>query len=236
MPRIAALTLIGVVAIGLAGLLITGLGDERQRAFTLGVAPTGVAAVLTPGDQVCQAPVRVADDFNIVNFQVGTYKRPGTPMEVTVRSPDGVARGRLPGGFRDGLEQRVDVGRVDAGREVSVCIKNVGSRRMAIYGNAGAAARLTRALLDGRDQDVDLTLVFERESRSALAAVPDVFDHASRFRPGWLEPWLFWVLGALVLFGAPIALALALGWAVRCDDDPPPADDRPRDLAGATHA
>lgn len=215
----AAIALLGVVAVGLVGLLVTALGDERRTAFTLGVAPGGVAAVLTPGDEVCQAPVRVAEVFDVVNFQVGTYMRPGTPLEVTVRSRDGVAEGRLPGGFGDGLEQRVDMGNVPPGQNVSVCIKNVGSRRMAIYGGAGAAARLTRVRLDGKEQDVDLTLIFERGERSGLASLGAVFERASRFRPPWVAQWLYWGLAAIVLVGAPLALAAAARAAVRLDGD-----------------
>jgi hypothetical protein len=231
MPRHAVIALLGVVAAGLVGLVAVALSDERRTAFTLGVAPGGVAAVLPPSTEVCQSPVRVAEDFNVVNFQVGTYMRPGEPLEVTVRSADGVARGRLPGGYGDGLEQRVDVGTVAADQKVSVCIKNVGNRRMAIYGGAGAAARLTSAAIDGREQDVDLTLVFEREPRSALASLSAVFRHASRYRPDWAGPWLFWALGLIVVLGIPVALAAAVGSAARSDREGSPdpvRDDRSR--------
>ena len=229
MPRHAVIALLGVVAVGMVGLVALALSDERRTAFTLGVAPGGVAAVLTPGDEVCQSPVRVADAFNIVKFPVGTYMRPGAPLDVTVRSAEGVARGRLPGGYGDGLEQRVDVGTIDAGQKVTVCIKNDASRRMAIYGNPGAAARLTSAQIDGREQDVDLTLVFEREPSSGLASLPSVFRHASRFKPDWVAPWLFWALSLFVVLGAPVALAGAVASASRFDSESSPDVSAPSD-------
>jgi hypothetical protein len=229
MHRSGVLVLLGVAVLGLVGLLATALADERRTAFTLGVGPAGVAADLAPGDRACQVPVRVAEDFTHVSFLVGTYERPGQPLDVSIRSEGAVSRGRLEGGYGDGLAHLVRIGDVGQGHAVSVCIRNAGRRRVAIYGGTGAAARLSTATINGRDTGTDLALVFEREPRSALSMLPDVFEHASRFRPAWLATWLFWTLSILVLVAVPLALAMALRKGVLDDERGAPAPERARE-------
>jgi hypothetical protein len=66
-------------------------------------------------------------------------------------------------------------------------------------------------VLRKRPIDTDLTLVFLRERRrSALALVPVMFEHASRFHPGWVGPWTFWLLAALVVGAVPLLLGIAI--------------------------
>ena len=56
-----------------------------------------------------------------------------------------------------------------------------------------------------------MTVVFLTDERhSMLAQLPDVFERASVFRPGWVGPWVFWLLMALTLIGVPLLLARAL--------------------------
>jgi hypothetical protein len=43
-----------------------------------------------------------------------------------------------------------------------------------------------------------------------LAALPDVMERAALFHPSWLEPWLLWVLAAIVLLGCPLLIVRAL--------------------------
>ena len=73
-----------------------------------------------------------------------------------------------------------------------------------------------------RDLFSDLSVVFLHDSRrSVLSQLPDVFDRASVFRPGWVGPWLFWLLSAAVLLGVPLLLARALA-----ESEGAPAEDR----------
>jgi hypothetical protein len=225
---LASAVLVATAAIGLVALLVTAASDKRRMAFTLGVAPSGVAAVLPPGAQACQKPVRVSADFTHVNFRVGTYHRIGQTLGVSVRSPSGRANGVLQAGYGDGLAHAVRVGEVDKGVAAVVCVRNRGRHRVAIYGGADAAARRSTATVDKRPVSTDLTLVFERAPRSALAAIPDLFEHASVFHPGWVEPWVFWLLCILVFAGIPVALALGLASAARDDSDASAGQINPR--------
>jgi hypothetical protein len=208
---------LAVAAGGLLALALVAGGDSRALAFTLGVPPTQVGAELRPGQTACQAPVLVSSEFSRVRFQVGTYGRSGEPLELVVRSlrsGRALGQGRLRGGYPDGSQRSVPVGRVAPEEPVEVCIRNAGEHKAALYGSVTAAAPGTDARVAGAETGTDLTLVFERaEPRSMLATVPDIFRRASVFRPGWVGSWTFWVLALLVGAGVPALLALALALA-----------------------
>jgi hypothetical protein len=209
------LTLAAVVAVGLLVLLGVGLTDRRDEAFSLGVRPAGVAAELRQGDRACEERVDASEDFSSVELQVGTYRRAGSPLELTVL--EGTAAGRrlgagtLPGGYPDVSRQRVEVGQIAAGRQVAVCVENRGPRKVALYGNAGIAAPFATLRVSGRPVDADLTLVFHRaEQRSLIAALPDALRHAALFKAGWVGAWTFWLLALAVVGLAPLVLVLAV--------------------------
>ena len=191
--------------------------DKRDLAFTLGVNPAQVAGPLNPGQEVCQAPIDVPDEFSKVQMKVGTLGRPGQPLAVTVREfPGGatLARGTLPGGYADNQNQTVALQSVSGGRRVSVCVRDAGRRPVALYGGAGAAARTSAARIGARNLGTDLTLVFKRdEDSSVLSLLPEMFERASLFHPGWAGPWLFWTLLAAMVLGVPFLLWRALATA-----------------------
>lgn len=214
MRRTWSATFVAVVAAGLAGLLLTAVIEQRDLAFTLGVQPAQVAAVLKPGDQVCQRPLYASAEAADVRFKVGTYGRPGGPLDVTTRSlPNGsvVNTGAVSGGYADNSTLRAPVAGVKEGEVISLCLLNRGSRRLALYGGAPQAARTSAAFVNGKNANTDLTLIFERShSRSMLSALPDVFRHAALWHPGWVGAWTFWVLLVVMATGVPLLLWRAL--------------------------
>jgi hypothetical protein len=213
--RSGVVALLAAAAIGVVALAVAAGVEDRRLAFTIGVAPTGVAATLAPGDRVCQAPVTAATEFSRVRFQVGTFRRAGVPLEVAVRSAGSgavLADGRLAGGYPDVSQPSVPLDRpVRESQRIAVCIRNTGDRKIALYGGSGLAARNSSIVVDGKPGESDLTLIFERSSpRSVLSQVPDMFQRASLFRPGWVTPGLFWALALVLALGVPALLALAM--------------------------
>jgi hypothetical protein len=224
MRRAALLT----AAIAVAGILaagVTALADSRRDAFTLGVPATWTGLVkLRQGGEVCQAPIAVpkGGDFDAVRFALGTEGHPGPQLEVLVREARGgavIGRGGLAAGYPDSAvtpNHTVAVGHVPAGRTIAVCLANKGSKRVFVYGNAGAASRSSEAMADGRVLPLDMDLVFVRsEPRSLLALMPDVLHRAALFRAGWVGTWTYFLLAALVLLAVPALLARAVGAATR---------------------
>jgi hypothetical protein len=206
--------LLATVVSGLIVLALVAERDDRGLAFTTGVVPSIPAAELRSGETVCQSPISVPQDFDRVSVQAGSPGSLGQPLQVSVLSAEGgrrLGRGRVPGGYFGPAEQATTVGEIAAGQKISVCVRNAGPRKVALYGNAGAAALPSAAVQKGRALDTDITLVFlDRERHSMLSIVPEVFERASLFRPGWVGPWLFWALSAAALLGVPLLLARGL--------------------------
>lgn len=211
-----------VFAAGVVGLLATGALDERRLAFTLGVQPTQVAAVVEPQQTACQGPIDVPAGAGSVRFPVGTFARPGPALEVQVRTATGVAgRATVAPGYGDNTTVAASAGGIEAGRRVALCVHNSGRRKVALYGGAPQAARTSFAVVDGRPAGSDLTLVFERShERSMLSALPDALERATLFHPSWVGRGLLWALAGLLLVALPGALMLALRAALR--DTPSP--------------
>ena len=212
----------GCVAAILAALAVLALAASatlrgERLAFTLGVTSGGPVAVVEPGSRVCQRDVIVPQGggFDRVRLSLGTYQRPGPPVDLIVRDAGGatLARGALRGGYPDIAQapsHSVRVGEVGDERRIDVCVANEGSRRVAVYGNAGIASQTSSAELDGQPQEYDLNLAFETRERSIAALWPAMADRAALFRAAWVGPWTYLVLALLVLVAVPALLVRAL--------------------------
>ena len=210
--RSALVAFAAAFVLGLVGLLAVAALDERRLAFTLGVQPTQVAAVLGPGDTACQGPIDAPADAGSVRFPVESFGAPGPALQVFTLTAGGVGgRDSVPSGYRGRTTVAAHPGGIVAGQRIELCVRNTGSRKVALYGGAPAAARTSELKLAGRDAGTDLTLVFERgESRSMLAALGDAFERAALFHPSWVGAGLLWVLAALLVIALPVVLLLAV--------------------------
>jgi hypothetical protein len=215
--RSARLLLVALCAAGTLLVVTLALTRDTTLAFTLGVTNVAPFVRVEPGQTACQRPISVPTGgaFDRIAFTLGTYRRTGPPVDVTVRDAGGrvVARGRLAGGYPDITAQprhSVSVGRVGGGDGLAVCLANGGEHSVAIYGNADAASRTSSAYLGPRPLGVDLNLVFERESRSLATLLPRMLDRASLFRPRVTGPWVYVFLAFLVVVLVPALLASAL--------------------------
>jgi hypothetical protein len=213
--RRPATVFIGVVVIALVVLAIVALTDRDDEAFTIGVQPAAVVAELTPRDRACQDGIDVPTSFSAIELQVGTYRKDGKPLTLTVHRDNGsgpvLARGSLRGGYPDVSRQRIGVApAVGSEERIAVCVEERGAGRTAVYGNIGAAAPSSALSVDDREVDADLTLVFHDSERSLAAELPDTFERAAVFKASWLGPWAFWLLALAVLVLVPGALVLAL--------------------------
>jgi hypothetical protein len=230
--RSARVVVVVAMLAGVVGVAAIALTHKTSLGFALGVIRAAPAVTLENGERACQRPIDVpaGGDFDRVGMSVGTYQRAGSPLAVTVQDERGrvVGRGRLPGGYPDiasvpvhhlPLDRTVGEGRI------AVCVTNQGARRVALYGNADAAARSSTAFKDGRPIHVDLSLDFERSSRSLASELPRMLDRAALFRAPWLGPWAYWILAVALVVVAPWLLLRAVRSAAAGAQ---PAAGRPR--------
>jgi len=245
--RRATAGLAAALAVGFAALLLAGALAHTHQVQTLGVLPVYPIAPLERGQLACQHDVTLAEPIDGVHFNAGAFGAKAGPVAVTIRAKDGrlLGSGRPPGDLRQNGPRELAVGRIDSPAPLTVCLRNLGATKTYIFGDSftesvrdgfpgvrptltpGFATREGRRLGDG-----DLSLVFtSRESRSRLARLPAVFEHAAHFRPGFVGAWTFWLLLALAAVAAPLLLLRAVRRAVDEDDrvdapapEPPPAD------------
>jgi hypothetical protein len=209
---LVAFAIVAVVAV--VAFLAVADTKKHELAFTLGVVGDRVAVKIDPRHTACQTPIAGSAAFDAVELSFGTYGLPGPPLLVSARdSTSGhlLATGRLRGGYPDNRGQTVELDREVPERLFSLCVGNVGTSPVALYGNAPQAAYGSTIQLDGRDVGFDAQMVFDREKpASLLALTPEIFRRASLFNASWVGPWTFWALAVGVFLVLPLLLALTL--------------------------
>ena len=207
-------------AVVLVALAITAANDKASIAFTNGAAPIGEVLSLPPGRGACE-PIRSGSRFRrgpasarsrnaAISSCVWRCARGGSSL--------GVGDARLPADT--GLAV-VEFDRQVTERSLTLCVSNRSDARIGLIGAPGERAPRRNGVV----RTGDPTLVFLQQPRSLLARIPDAFEHAALFKPGFLGPWTFWFLAFLVLLVAPLLLAAALKRAVEDDATGTPTDD-----------
>jgi hypothetical protein len=111
-------------------------------------------------------------------------------------------------------------GSVAGSRKVVACFLDVGAAPAVLLPPPGTPTRVTVERSDGLADYADIGLELNRsDDRSLLALLPDVFDRASLFRPGWVGAWTYWLLLVALVIGVPVLLSRALASA--SDEDEP---------------
>jgi hypothetical protein len=214
-----------VIAFALAvlagfGLLVkTAAGDDRV-AYSLGVQPLGVVTEIDPAKRLCQEPIDLPVGAAAVAFSVNTDTGAGEPLDVTVRAVSGrvLGRGAIAAGHFEGTPETARLDRVAGPADgAAVCIANQGDQPVAVFGSENV--QFSHTTVDGAENPVDLDLRFlYDEPRPFLGQIPDAFERAALFRPGWFGAWVYWVLLAVLAIGAPLLLGFGLWRAVREDE------------------
>jgi hypothetical protein len=192
-----------VAALGVAALLAGAAGNERWTAFSLDVPPSGPAAILRSGEQVCAGGLEAKAGFGSVRAWVTPLAAPGASLSMRVRAAAGatLASARIAQGYGTPIAPTFRLTRiVPAGRVVSVCIRSGGPKRVAVLGFQSSIA----------------LLFLRRHPESLLSLLPTVFARAALFRPAWVGPWTFWLLLGGLLAGLVVGAIAVLG-AVRSD-------------------
>jgi hypothetical protein len=220
MSKRALLSFAAVFGAGVIALVAVAAVERKSEAFTLGVVPGGGIARLPPQGELCQRPIDVVESFRKVWLQVGTYERSGQPFLLEVRearSDRSIVQARNDGAYRDNQALIVQLPReVPEGVQLAVCVRNLGDRAIAPYGNSPLSNRTNAAYRDGHRIEGDLAFVFlHAEPASVLGLVPSIVERASLFHGGWASTAVYWVLLLVLLVGPASLAALAIRAALR---------------------
>ncbi|MFA4927797.1 MAG: hypothetical protein WC558_04725, partial [Patulibacter sp.] len=202
--RRAGLLFLVTVLVGAVVFVVLGALRQSDDAFSLNVPVIGIAAELPPGSTFCQSQldVPIGGTFDGGRLKLGTERRPGPRLQVLLADDQGrpIARATVPGGYADNSSPRFRFGReIKSGRGLQLCYTNDGDVPVFPYGSGGDPNPSTTFTLDGQGLPVDVAVVFERPSRSSLAAAGDMLERATLFRTPRLSAALYGVL-LLLLF------------------------------------
>jgi hypothetical protein len=224
MRRVAiALGLVALLAAGLAwGVpFLTGERDyvavtpQPDPLFTVSLIP------LRGGQVACMDDAVLDPRSEEARFKVGTYFRPPVPLELTIAG-DSYTEHRTISEYEDSEVIRVPIDPPEEETAVSVCIRNLGDRRIALYAAADRTNSRSTVFVDGTPAPADFGIVFyEREPVSVLDRLPTSVERATVFR-GPVTTDILWILLALMVVGVPAGILLAFGLSLR--NEPPPPD------------
>lgn len=221
MPRLVlVLGLVLLAAAGVAWGIPYLTGERDYVAVTPQPDPLFEVALLPlRGGQVACMDDAVLDTHSEqARFKVGTYFRPPVPLELTIAGGSYTEHVSVPADYRDSEVIRVPIDPPPEETAASICIRNRGERRVALYASADRTNSRSQVLVDGRPVGADFGIVFyEREPASILDRLPTSVERATVFR-GPLTADLLWVLLALFVVGTPLGVLLALAWSLRGDD------------------
>ena len=221
MPKVALV--IGLVALLAAGLAwgvpyLTGKRDyvavtpQPDPLFTVSLIP------LRGGQVACMDDAVLDPRSQEARFKVGTFFRPPVPLELTITGGSYTEHVPVPATYRDSEVIRVPIRPPAEETAVSICIRNRGEQRVALYSSADRTNSRSQVLVDGRPVVPDFGIVFyEREPASILDRLPTSIERATVFR-GPLTSDLLWIVLALFVVGTPLGVLLALTLALREDD------------------
>jgi hypothetical protein len=213
-------TFLLVVVAGFVLLLVIALAD--RRGYRLSVRSDSQVLV-APGQERCSSLIRPpgAGADRVRFWARASGGGPVPPIVVFVRRSrtaqtlaDGSADAGPAGARTVGLR-----GSVAGSRKVVACFLNAGARPAILSPTPGTPTRVTVERSDALADYADIGLELSRsDNRSLLALLPDVFDRASLFRPGWVGGWTYWLLLVALVIGVPVLLSRALASASAEDD------------------
>lgn len=241
MRRRLLLVTVAVAFVGAAGLAWAAAARTQYPfVFSLGVAPDTPVATPMPGQEACQSPVGIPAAVDKVTLYIGPFKAPRGPFRVAMRDggPDGkvlaeatVKRRFLPSGPQTVTLDRPLVG----GHNVALCVRNDGYESLEIIGDIDSHTGLappkrfagrvlhnpTRTTddlyLDGEvlaGGGLEMAAEFPRAvPEDLLSLLPAAFRHAERFKPEGVGAWTYWLLLAMAVLLAPLALGRAIALA-----------------------
>jgi hypothetical protein len=224
--RRAAIVPLACAVVAAVALVVVAASDERELAYGRGVPAQDPVLEIPPGLEACQGPVAAPASFDALEVFVDPQGFPLVALDTSIRNAE--TRQLLSHGvlFPDLLRpsrQRIDLEvPVEGGDPVDICFINQEEQPALLLGQEQDPDPVGTLRLAGQVIPADLYLAYLEDDRSALDRLPQMFERAALWRPGWVGEWTYWLLLAGVALVVPGLLGWAL-WRAARDDGREPA-------------
>jgi hypothetical protein len=177
--------------------------------------PSGLDAtpldIVEGGLRLCMSDIAISAETEQARIIVGTYFKPGPPLHVTVKGPGYNATADVPAGFKDNATLAIPLPKPKHSELVTMCIRNGGKRKIAIYGAGGRSQSRVQLSINGVAGGPPPQLSFYSRNPVSIASNAGVTAGRIAVFRGFLDhAWIVWLLAILVVVAVPILLAFAL--------------------------
>jgi hypothetical protein len=208
------------LVIGFVAFVYPFLTRERDFLATTPQPPalTAVSLVeLKAGEQACLDKAVVDEHAGRALITVGTYGRPPAPLRLSITGRGLREVRRVPPTYAENLTFTVPVDPPDQAVVTTICIRNDGRRKIALYGDAERTSRSTTRV-DGKPVPANFAIAFaERKHHTLLERLPLAVERMQAFRPD--VTWLAWLVAVLFVIGMPLAAVWALAAGAHADEE-----------------
>jgi hypothetical protein len=165
-----------------------------------------------PGKSICISDIAVEEHSEVARFQLGTYGKPGPPLDIVVTGARGYrAAAREEGGYADNEIHSVAIQPPAGDQLVRVCIRNGGQTKIALNAADDFARSRARVTVAGQPVRATPTLAFYEAARRAIAErAPVTVERMATFRGPLGYEWLIWLVLALFVAGLPLGIGAVL--------------------------
>jgi hypothetical protein len=208
------------LATGLASLVAAAviwglpyLAHQRHDYYATTPQPkplyTASTVQLNPRQRACldRAVVdRYSDQARLLVYLGG---QPAVPLELSLTGRGYRAAARVPATYADSSPIQVPVRPPASPVEVTICVRNAGTRSVALFASNDRTKSRSQTRVDGRPVPANFDVVFtERVPVSIAKRLPASLQRASAFRLFGVSPVTLWPLLILFAVGVPLAVLL----------------------------
>jgi hypothetical protein len=185
--------------------------DRHYYAATPQPKPlyTATTVPLRPGQRACLDRAVVDRYSEQARLLVYLHGRPPAPLELTLVGRGYSAAARVPATYADSRPVQVAVRPPSRPTEVTICVRNAGARRVALFASDDRTKSRSQDRVDGRPVVPNFDVIFtERRPVSIATRLPVSLERASAFRFFGVSPATLWPLLILFAVGVPLAVLL----------------------------
>lgn len=215
------LTAIGGMIVLVVLLLTLALPylNEKRRIATDVPQPSPLFEValveLHAGQMACSDEIDLLPGRQVAEIRVGTYGKSASPLLVTMTGPGFSATLPVAPTYLDNGPIEIPFVGPAKALEGSVCVSNLGRRRIALYASGDRTKSRSRTLVDGRSWPSNFDLTFYApQPQSLLDRAGAIMRRLRLFHAG-VGLGLLWLLAFLFVIGVPVASIAVVALAAR---------------------